>query len=355
MPLKKVLYAGIAYLATLLVCFSFATKDTPVQQIPHPYPYPKPPVVKPPIGQGPYEITNQVPSSYLSYEEVKTWMKRWNEEAPEITEFGTYGKNRQGTDLCYLRIGAPDKKRVLIHGAIHGNEKLSTASILGIMGKMLHDYKRDEKVTWIIENRSIYFVPVFSPESYLRSRHIEEGDPNRNWAYPGSRWNNQSSPIQAMQKWFLEMKFCAAMDGHTYGRDFFYPSIARGSDQQKFSKLAREMGSLAGYSPNPVSSGPAGFAIDWYYWKGAVALLTEFGNSGHNPSAAAIPVEVEKTYKAYLHFMREAPEIELEGPDAFNYVFVPPTDATIRMRPKVRIWRPLRRYVYPRRGCYVPR
>jgi len=347
MLLKNLPYAGIAYCATLIVCIGLGgMKENPDPVTPYQY-SPQPPITQQSRENGPYDITSQVPSEYLSYEGVQEWMKRWHEEAPKITEFGTYGQNRQGTDLCYLRIGTPGQPRVLIHAAIHGNERLSTAAVLGIMGKMLHDYKRNDEVTWLVDNREIYFAPVFSPESYLKDRHVEGGDPNRNWAYPGSRINNSSSPIQAMQAWFLKMKFCAAIDGHTWGRDFFYPSLVRGSDREKMKALATEMSDMAGYSPNPVGNRPIGYAIDWYYWKGAVSLVTEFGAGGHDAPPSAIPVEVEKTYGAYLLFIRKAPEMELEGLQESRPFFNPPRAQPFRRSV------PMRRYYVPslRRHC----
>ncbi len=277
---------------------------------------PTPPVVTEPepVVYGPYDITHQVPTKYLSYQEVVERLKEWHQEAPEITEVGVSGKVQSGKDVYYLRIGTPGKPKLLIHACIHGNERLATASTLGIMGKMLHDYKRDEQVTWLVENRDIYFVPVFSPDTYLRSRYVEGDDPNRRWPYPGSRADNQATPIKVMQDFFLKHKFVGAIDGHTTGRDFFWPSIARGDDADNFRRLAGEMADLANYSPSRISNSPSGYAIDWYYWKGAVSMLTEFGSGSHDQPIRAIEPEVQRTYKAYLHFIQEAPKIKLNPP-----------------------------------------
>jgi len=47
-----------------------------------------------------------------------------------------------------------------------------------------------------------------------------------------------------MQAFFLKHKFVAAIDGHTTGRDFFWPSIARGADAEQFRQLTGEMAEL---------------------------------------------------------------------------------------------------------------
>lgn len=312
--MRNLIVFASVFVVSLVLMVAVAPKKTSPQPV-----IPQPIVEVQPVDPGPYEITRQTPDKFYNYDEVIALMKEWNQQAPEITAFGTYGKNRQGTDLTYLRIGTPGMPKLLIHASIHGNERLSTSSTLGIMGRILHNYQRDEEVTWLVKNRDVYFVPVFSPESYLRSRHIEQGDPNRNWPYPGSRSDNTSSPIVEMRKFFLQEQFCAVIDGHTTGRDFFWPSLAKGSDRQKYDDLATGMAELAGYDPSPISNGPAGYAIDWYYWKGAVAILTEFGTGGHDQPERNILPEIEKTYKAYLYFIKHAPEIKLDGIGDMRY------------------------------------
>ena len=318
---RNALLCAFVYLAT--VASLFAWKSLCVESIVKTPP--TSPIVVPEVPDGPYDITHVVPEKYLTYLEVVERLKEWHKEAPKITEFGTYGKDRQGTDLCYLRIGTPGKPKVLIHACIHGNERLSSAATLGMMGQMLWSYKRDRELenadvaqaNWVIANRDIYFVPVFAPETYLKQRWLEGEDPNRKWPYPGGNINNTATPILAMRKFFEKHKFAAVMDGHTYGRIFFTPSIASESDAAAFREFGRKMGELAGYSYSPVSSQPAGFAIDWYYWKGAVAAITEFGSSyhGHSQPASVIQSEMERVFPAYLYFMQRASEIRLIGPN----------------------------------------
>jgi hypothetical protein len=322
---KPLFWAVVAYVITIAIALG-------ARQLPLSWPQAIPPTVQRPVDPpvavepGPYAIDPQGVSDYLTYPKVVELLKSWQAQAPEITEFGSYGKNQQGTDLCYLRIGTPGQKRVLITGAIHGNERLGTATVLNIMGEILKDYKHDEDVTWLVKNREIYFVPVFSPESYLRSREIEGVDPNRHWPTPAAtsrgpfhlplphlpNASNKASPVLAIQAWFTKMNFSAVIDGHTYGRLFIYPSYARGEDLAAYQTLTSEMAKLSGYKPEVAAI--QGLAIDFYYSKSAVAIVTEFGpatNEGHDFSTAAIQPEFQKTCKAVLYFIRQAPEIKL--------------------------------------------
>ena len=147
---------------------------------------PAPPIVEvappPPVEPGPYEIKSQIPKKYLSYTEVIEQMQEWHAAAPDITELGTYGKNNIGDDLTYIRVGTKGKGRLIIHSCIHGNERLACAVNMGLIGRILNDYKRNEEVTWLDQNRDIYFVPVFDPERFRNDvRFIKNADPNPNW------------------------------------------------------------------------------------------------------------------------------------------------------------------------------
>lgn len=288
---------------------------------------PSPPKPKAP-ETGPYDIGRILIEEYLNYTELKEQLKNWNNEAPEITDVGSYGKTRAGTETAYLRMGTKGRPKVLIHAAIHGNERLSAAAIIGMVGKMLYDYKRDDKVTWLIKNRDIYFVPVLSPDTYLDERYVEGVDPNRDYPFPGRGGSYpKSSPIKLITAFHLKHKFKAVMSGHTFGRDFFWPSICSPKDEEFHKGLAEEMANIAGYDPSPVSEQPHGYEVDWYYWKGAVAMITEFGQSyssgrwrrrwgyDHDQPVENIKPETEKTYRSFLLFIKRAPEYTVSPTD----------------------------------------
>jgi len=259
------------------------------------------------------ELTTKEINKYISYSEIVKLMKQWSEEAPRLCEFGTYGKTSRGTDCSYLRMGKVGKPKLLIHACLHGNEKLSTAATINIMGRLLSNYKLDNKATWILENRDVYFVPVLSPDSYPHSRHVEGKDPNRNYPSPENPSINSVSPVKRIRELFTSNKFVGVISGHTYGRIYFYPRL--GGREQSI-KMAKEMGELSNYRAGAVGSGypirnpnSRGYEIDYYHSNGAIAVLTEFGTS-HNMSERSIISETDRTYDAYLLFMKKAPDYQ---------------------------------------------
>lgn len=269
-----------------------------------------------------YVISKQIPG-YLSYEQVKSQLQQWNKEAPEITDISSYGKSSRGLDIFYLRTSgnkSGGKPKVMITACIHGNEWIANATVMGIMGKMLNDYGRDEKVTRLINERDIYWVPVVSPDSYItQQRHVDGVDPNRNFPYPGQPNVRSVPPIAALREFFLQHKFKAALSGHAHGSVYIYPwghTFAPCPDDAVFADICGKMGRLSGYKAFQIRrlrTAPPyrGFEADWYYMNGAFGMVCEFATS-FKPPASMIEPEVNKNYQAFLLFIEEAPLARLK-------------------------------------------
>jgi predicted deacylase len=278
----------------------------PQQPWQQPYQPPAAPPVKP--EPRPLNVT-AYPATYISYDEIRTLMQKWAQEAPEIAEYGEYGRTSRGTPCTYLRVGTKGKPKVCIHAELHGNEKLSTAATMWIMHKMLTEYAKDPEITWLVENRDVWWIPVLSPDTHMRSRHVEGRDPNRDYPYPGRRAHTPTSPVRNIIALHEREKFKGVISGHTYGTVYFWPSIGNRQDQEIHKELARKMGAKSGYNASRISSRPNGYEIDYYYSTGAVAILTEFGSGGHNQSVRAITEHGRKNYEAYMLFIKESPDL----------------------------------------------
>ena len=341
--MKKTLIALFVLLTLIngvMVYRYFSQEETtpppPVQET-----APENPVTPIPEPNKPENYTvSPLPVEYINYSQIMDLMKKWNSEAPEITEFGEYGKTSKGTPLTYLRIGTPGQPKVCIHAGIHGNERLSMAATMWMMQKMLHEYGRDVAITKLVETRDVYWIPVLSPDTHLSSRHVEGRDPNRDYPYPGRRQHTPTSPIQGIMDFCNKMHFTGVISGHTYGTVYFWPSIGPSQDQDAHKKLAREMGDKSGYRSSRISSSPNGYEIDWYYWTGAVAILTEFGSGTHSQSTAAITEHGQKNYPAYMHFIEQAPILQKSlSPPGQRATISPVTDPIIPTYEEEEWWR----------------
>lgn len=276
-----------------------------------------------PVKPKQYNITKQIPG-YLKYPEVYSQLKQWNKEAPEITEISSYGKSSKGVEIYYMRMCGNKNSncpKVLLTACIHGNEWIANASVMGIMGKMLNAYGRDERVTKLVNERDIYWVPVVSPDSYIsQERHVDGVDPNRNFPYPGQPNVNSVPPIAALRSFFVQHKFKAAISGHAYSQVYIYPwgyTFTPCQDEATFIDICGKMGKLSGYKVvqiRKINTAPPyrGFEADWFYMNGAFAIVCEFGQQFMPPSSMIEP-EVNRNYLAYLLFIEEAPVVNLKA------------------------------------------
>lgn len=183
---------------------------------------------KPELPPVKVNISNATPS-YMNYLNTVAQLKKWNAEAPEMTEVGTYGKSSRGTDLYYFRIAnkryssSDNKPKVLITACIHGNEPLSSSTVMWWIGGILSRYSADSKIAEMVDQRDIYFIPVVSPDSYPNSRHVDGVDPNRNFPTASDPSRRSVAPVQALREFHAKIKPNAVISGHTWGRVFLTP------------------------------------------------------------------------------------------------------------------------------------
>lgn len=330
--------------------------ENPVSPIP-------PDVVKPPIS---FTIASPRPS-YMNYAATVAKLKEWNNQAPELTEVGTYGKTSRGQDIYYLRIynkrNTGEKPRVLLTACIHGNEPLASSTVMWWTGTMLESYSKDESIRKLLDERDIYIVPVVSPDSYPSSRHVNGVDPNRDFPGP-SRPNHQSKPpVAAIQGFFHKISPNAVISGHTWGRVYLTPygdKMAHSENKEDYDRIVGQMKTLSGYrmiracdmygpggglNNPPIKAGIEehdgeetqcscmcrhmgldgkygtpiyGSEVDWYYRNKAFAIVMEFGTHQRIPSDSDTKTEFDKTYTSALHFIKEAPLVQHKAPVSWD-------------------------------------
>jgi predicted deacylase len=211
------------------------------------------------------------------------------------------------------------KKKVLITGCIHGNELISTSTIMAYIGNILKSNNKPE-IRKLLNTREIYFIPVVSPDSYSKRRASDGVDPNRNFPTP-SRPNFISvQNIAVLQKFFLKHRFSAVISGHSSGRYILYPYGDNNGlcpDDSKYNKIIQHMSQMCGYRimracqiyGQPIK----GTEVDWYYRNGAFSIVIEYGNHQNTPSKQEIQTEFNKTYKAALYFISASPKIIIKS------------------------------------------
>lgn len=263
----------------------------------------------------PSNVTEYV-FEYKSYDEIINLFKDWEKDSPNLIEVQTYGKSSKGKDLYYIKLSNeinPGEKNVLVTASIHGNEPLSTSVTTAYFGKLLSSYGRDEKITKLINETSIIYVPVVSPDSYPSNRNVDNVDPNRD--FPTLKNPNKISvpPVKSLQDLFLKVKPDSVFSGHTYGRMYLIPwgdSIKDTPDQEAYNKVVKEMGVLSNYKVLKASqlyNHPIyGTETDYYYRNGAFAIVAEFGTHQKKPTLNDTKTEYERTISSFIYFLENS-------------------------------------------------
>lgn len=256
--------------------------------------------------------------AHKSYKEIEELLRLWESKAPELAEIGTYGVTDADTDSLYIRIGnerlIPERK-VLVTACLHGNEPLSTSTVVAYAGRLLQSYGRDPRVTALLDRTAIYFVPVASPDSYPYTRHVNGVDPNRD--FPTLKYPDKTSvtPVMNLRKFFLEINPDSVISGHTFGRVYLIPwgdNNEKHEMDAEYRRITGRMCELSGYKTLRVSQlygHPIyGTENDWYCRHGAFSIVTEFGTHQKKPTLKDTEKEFGMTYEAFVFFLEESTE-----------------------------------------------
>lgn len=253
---------------------------------------------------------------HKDYNQTIDVFKEWEKESPDLIDIFSYGKSTNGKDLYCIKISneyTPGNKVILITACIHGNEPLSTSTTLSYIGHLLSMYKKDSRITDIVNNNQIYYVPVVSPDTYPNQRHVDGVDPNRD--FPTLKNPNKVSvvPIERLKELFMKIKPDSVISGHTYGRVFLSPwgdSTENCPNHDKYKELLSKMSELSKYKNIKASQlygKPIyGTEIDWYQRNGAFAIVMEFGTHQKKPSLEDTKDEHNRTLESILLFLEKS-------------------------------------------------
>lgn len=254
---------------------------------------------------------------HKTHEELESILLSWESKAEDLVDVGNYGQTTSGKKHLFIKISneyKPSDKVVLITACIHGNEPWSTSTVMAYAGKLLSSYGRDEAITELVNSRTIYIVPVVSPDTYPNSRNVQGTDPNRDFPTLKNPDKNSVEPVQALREFFLKIKPNSVLSGHTFGRVFLIPwgdSTVNCPDIDAYKRIASKMCELSNYKYQracEMYNRPIyGTEIDWYYRNGAFAMVMEFGTHQRKPSLEDTTSEFNKTFEAFVYFVQESP------------------------------------------------
>src|SRR3990167_4545160 len=109
-----------------------------------------------------------------------------------ITVKDSTGSSIEGRTIWAVKISDnPDvnenEPQVFYNALTHANEQQGMMTVLYFMYYLLENYGTDPEVTYLVDNRELYFVPVINPDGYAYNEQIS---PNGGGMWRKSRRNN---------------------------------------------------------------------------------------------------------------------------------------------------------------------
>ncbi|OGU67880.1 MAG: hypothetical protein A2W30_02685 [Ignavibacteria bacterium RBG_16_36_9] len=277
-----------------------------------------------------------------------------------ITEKDSIGSAIEGRPIWAVKISDnpeinEEEPEVFYNSLTHAREPAGMMTVVYFMYYLLENYGVDPEVTYLVNNREFYFVPVINPDGYVYNQQISPNgggmwrknvrsdstglfgvDMNRNYSYMWGYDNIGSSPFklaedyrgttafsepetQVIRKFCINHNFLICNNYHTYGNVTLLPwgyndthtpdsSIFNNlievatSFNQHLNGLALPPGHVLNYTTN-------GDANDWMYGDTSeknkiFAILPEVGNEndGFWPVPERIfPIAEENLYANLIY------------------------------------------------------
>ncbi len=125
------------------------------------------------------EVVSELDSMFLMYPNL-------------ITQKQSLGITENGNNLWMVKISVnptvdEDEPEVLYTALHHAREPESIMALLYFMDHILEQYGSDPEITYLLDNRELYFIPVVNPDGYL---YNEQTDPDGGGMWRKNRRNN---------------------------------------------------------------------------------------------------------------------------------------------------------------------
>ncbi|MEP0862567.1 MAG: immune inhibitor A [Ignavibacterium sp.] len=251
---------------------------------------------------------------YYTFNEIVVQLDSMYNQFPNIiTQKFQIGTSQQGRPIWAVKISdnpnvSENESKVGYDALIHAREPQSMASMMYFMWYLLQNYGTDSEVTYLVDNREMFFVPCFNPDGYEYNRQTNPNgggmwrknrrnngdgsygvDLNRNFGYMFAFDDNGSSPIpsdetyrgpfafsepesQAVRDFAILNNYKTHFNLHSYQNAFLYPwgyINALTPDSAIYHEFASDMsgfnqyvygnsGQILGYNSN-------GSVKDWMY------------------------------------------------------------------------------------------
>ncbi len=269
----------------------------------------------PALAPNPFKNANE--PDYRTLAGVQSELARIATENPKIAQLVVYGRSQQGRDLVALKLSDnvtqdENEPEVMLTAATHGDEVITTEILMNLLERLVDNYAKDSRLTGIVDNRVIYFIPVVNPDGfYSRLRYDNNVDPNRSYPYPGDPNAKSTASITGLLKFFHAHHIVGSIDFHAYGELIMFPwaytyEPIASEFYAPFNELAGQMAEQNKYTFGPISKViyvAQGSSADYYFWKNKTKAFAIEVGMAKQPVPSQIPAYTEEQAEPTWRFL----------------------------------------------------
>ena len=119
---------------------------------------------------------------FHSTEVINYWLRKWSELYPGLTDLYVAGKSFEGRDIMQITLTNKatgkdtDKPAAYFEGNRHSGEVTSAESVMWLIQHLLDGYGKDEKITQLLDTKTIYLRPVNNPDGHMLYVHTAQSN-----------------------------------------------------------------------------------------------------------------------------------------------------------------------------------
>ena len=251
---------------------------------------------------------------------------------PIMTDRIIIGESMDGHDIWAFKVSDnpnedEEEPEVLYTGLTHAREPVGMMNLFYFVQLLCESYGTDPELTYLVDNREMWFIPVINPDGYLYNESIQPNgggmhrknrrdtncgdgtnrgvDLNRNYGYDWGANNTGSSPdpcsttyrgteefsepeTAAVRDFVEDREFMNVLHYHAYSNVLIHPygnaSLPEEPDLTTYREVGEEMTHYNGYAVGTgfevIGYTVNGDAVDWSYGdQGLIAYTPEVGSS----------------------------------------------------------------------------
>ncbi len=293
----------------------------------------------------------------LTYSEMVTQLDQIHTQYPDITTARfSIGTSHEGRALWGMKLSDnpnidEDEPEVLFDGVHHAREPITVSVLIETLRYLCENYGVDPEITFLVDNREVYFIPVINPDGYVyneqtypsgggmwrKNRRAPTGgcygvDNNRNYPYQWGGIGGSTDPCdetyrgpsagsepenQALMNFFNAHEIVTHDSYHSTAALILFPwsyTTQHTQDDALFRQMAATMSQWCGYGygqPGEVLYVCSGTTTDWAYGEQVskpkvFSFCTEVGGSDFWPADSEVPGLVAENIPKNLYLIKSA-------------------------------------------------